>query len=91
MQLTRALTPSMAVSAVALFVALGGGSVAAAYNGWSPYSHHHHAPRVASSGGVRFLRAGQTVTLGRAGHFTFTATCSKVDGQPRCRRIPRRT
>jgi hypothetical protein len=82
MQLTRALTPSMAVAGAALFVALGGGSVAAAYDGWAPYGHHHHpAPKVASSGGVRFLRAGQTVTLGRVGHFTFTATCSKVDGQ----------
>jgi hypothetical protein len=40
-----------------------------------------YSSRVASSGGVKFLSAGQTVRLGRIGHFTFTATCSKVDGQ----------
>ena len=112
MHLKRALTPSMAVAGVALFVALGGGSVAAAYSGWTQHGHpdarkdiqliDHLAPtltvgnanrlggrpasayadarRVASSGGVKFLRAGQTITLGKVGHFTFTATCSTVDG-----------
>src|SRR5207248_448313 len=34
------------------------------------------------SHGEKFLRAGQTVVLGRNGHFTFTSTCSKdKDGQ----------
>jgi hypothetical protein len=113
MHLKRALTPSMAVAGVALFVALGGGSVAAASSGWIQHGHpdarkdvqliDHLAPtltvgnanrlggrpasayadarRVASSGGVKFLRAGQTITLGKVGHFTFSATCSTVDGQ----------
>jgi hypothetical protein len=39
------------------------------------------ASQLGSSKGERFLSAGQTVTLGKIGHFTFTATCSKVDGQ----------
>lgn len=33
------------------------------------------------SGGVHFLSAGQTVTLGTVGHFTFSSTCSTVGGQ----------
>jgi hypothetical protein len=37
-----------------------------------------HAP---SSGGEKFLMAGQTVKLGKVGHFTFSASCTKVDGQ----------
>jgi hypothetical protein len=76
------LSPSMAVAGTALFVALGGGSVAAAHSSW-PAHHHRHfrqARQTVSSGGVRFLEAGQTVRLGKVGHFTFSATCSQVDG-----------
>lgn len=114
MNLKRALSPSMAVAGASLFVALGGGSYAAAQTGVIS-SHHpdaaqdvqliHHvaqhltvrnahrlggmpasaylrAKRVGTSGGVRFLEAdGQPVRLGKVGHFTFSATCSKVDGQ----------
>jgi hypothetical protein len=29
-----------------------------------------------SSGGEHFIAPGQTVTLGKAGHFTFTASCT---------------
>jgi hypothetical protein len=32
---------------------------------------------LATSHGVHFLNAGQTVVLGRTGHFTFSSTCSK--------------
>jgi hypothetical protein len=45
--------------------------------GWA----YADAKSVASSGGVKFLEAGQTVRLGKVGHFTFSASCSKVDGQ----------
>jgi hypothetical protein len=103
----------MVVAGASLFVALGGGSYAAAQTGVIS-SHHadaqqdvqlihhvaqhltvrnaHHlggmpasaylrAKRIGSSGGVKFLEAGQTERLGKVGHFTFSATCSKVDGQ----------
>jgi hypothetical protein len=111
--LKRALSPSMAVAGTALFVALGGGSYAAAQTQWTQHNHpdqakdiqliHHLAPhltvgnamkldgrsagafvsakRVPSSHGFKFLDAGQTVRLGKTGHFTFSATCSKVGGQ----------
>jgi hypothetical protein len=111
--LKRFLSPSMAVAGVSLFVALGGGSYAAAQGQWMQHNHpdarkdiqliHHLAPhltvgnakrlggrpasafvsadRVASSGGVKFLSAGQTMKLGKVGHFTFSATCSTVGGQ----------
>lgn len=38
--------------------------------------NRHMTADVASSGGVRFLEPGQTVKLGRVGHFKFTASCS---------------
>ena len=38
------------------------------------------AKHFVSSGGERFLNVGQTVTLGEAGHFTFTASCTNVPG-----------
>jgi hypothetical protein len=112
MELKRLYSPSTAVAAAAVFVALGGVAVAQPYGGWTPHNHpdaskdiqliNHVAPylsvgnamklngrpasayadarHIASSGGERFLSAGQTVKLGKVGHFTFTATCSKVDG-----------
>jgi hypothetical protein len=46
-----------------------------------PAGWYAPASRIASSGGVKFLNAGQTVRLGKVGHFTFSASCSKVDGQ----------
>ena len=48
--------------------------------GGRPAWAYADAKSVASSGGVKFLSAGQTVRLGKVGHFTFSATCSKVDG-----------
>jgi hypothetical protein len=35
------------------------------------------AKQEATSHGVKFLAAGQTVVLGKVGHFTFSSTCSK--------------
>ena len=85
-------TPALIVAIVALVMALGGTSAAAVYMttadnarhlGGKPPSYYVPAqalPRLvrhfASSQGDRFVRAGQTVVLGRTGHFTFTATCS---------------
>jgi hypothetical protein len=40
-------------------------------------SHFVRAKHFTSSGGVKFLSAGQTVMLGKSGHFTFSSTCSK--------------
>jgi hypothetical protein len=79
-------TPSMAVAAVALFVALGGTGYAAVvvatannakHLGGMPPSAYMRYRNFAYSHGERFLSAGQTVTLGQNGHFKFTSTCSK--------------
>jgi hypothetical protein len=75
----------LGASAVAL--CLIGAALASAHD--SGYGSQHRstngygaARQVASSGGERFLRAGQTVRLGKVGHFTFSASCMKdADGQ----------
>jgi hypothetical protein len=46
-------------------------------NGYGHRSPNGSARQAVSSGGERFLRAGQTVRLGRVGHFTFSASCMK--------------
>jgi hypothetical protein len=79
-------TPSLVVSACALFVALGGTGYAAGFvlnasnarhlGGQSP-GYFAAAHQFGSSGGERFFSAGQTVMLGHEGHFTFTASCEK--------------
>jgi hypothetical protein len=78
----RSLTlTARVITTTAATVALGAAAVAVA----SPSSgvphdamrHPHKTAEVASSGGVRFFEPGQTVELGRTGHFKFTATCSK--------------
>jgi hypothetical protein len=83
-------SPAMAVGLVALFVALGGTSVAAVvvanannakHLGGQPPSFYLQSRHFAYSHGERFFSAGHTVTLGRNGHFTFTSTCSTVGGQ----------
>jgi hypothetical protein len=83
-------SPAMAVGLVALFVALGGTSVAAVvvanannakHLGGQPPSFYLQSRHFAYSHGERFFSAGHTVTLGKNGHFTFTSTCSKVGGQ----------
>jgi hypothetical protein len=77
---------SFIVSMLALFIALGGTGYAAVtvttaanakhLGGQSP-SYYLQARHFAYSHGVHFLSAGQTVTLGKNGHFTFSASCSK--------------
>ena len=86
-------TPSMTVSACALFVALGGTGYAAStvvtaqdaeHLGGRAPSYYAPAATIVSSHGERFFSAGQSVTLGKDGHLTFFATCTKeADGQPR--------
>jgi hypothetical protein len=79
------LTPALVISCVALFVALGGTGYAAQrymtatnsmHLGWHGPSYYLAAGHFTTSGGVQFLRAGQTVILGHAGPFTFSSTCS---------------
>jgi hypothetical protein len=81
---------STAIAATALFVALGGTGYAAGivstandakHLGGQPPSAYLQARHFANSHGEHFMQAGQTVMLGRRGHFTFTSTCSKVNGQ----------
>jgi hypothetical protein len=43
-----------------------------------------------NSGGEQFFRPGQSVTLGKTGHFTFTASCTNAtngsqEGERQCR------
>lgn len=83
------ITPSLALSAVALFIALGGSGYAAAYmanannarhfGGWGP-SHYLASKHFVTSGGEKFLTIGQSKILGHAGHFTFSATCTNPSG-----------
>ena len=87
---SRFLRPSapMVVSAVALFVALGGTAAAvvstvdnARHLGGQPPSYYLQSRHFAYSHGERFLRVNQSVTLGKNGHFTFIAKCLVVGGQ----------
>ena len=82
----RRISPAMLVSTVALFIALGGTGVAAVvvanannakHLGGQPPSFFLQYRHLAYSHGEKFLNAGQTVVLGRQGHFTFSSTCSK--------------
>ncbi len=77
---------SMAIAATALFVTLGGTGYAASHTptpsharhlGGQPASQYLQSRHFAYSHGERFFSAGRTVKLGRNGHFTFTAACSK--------------
>jgi hypothetical protein len=84
-------TPSLILSIVALTVALGGTSYAAVYEVANANNARHldglpstsfqPAGAIASSHGEKFFSTGQEVTLGRAGHFTFFATCTKEGGE----------
>jgi len=78
-------SPAVAISCVALFVALGGTGVAAVVVSTANNAKHLGGQKpsfflqyrhFAYSHGERFLKLGQTVVLGRAGHFTFSSTCS---------------
>ena len=78
--------PAVAISVIALFAALGGTGYAAvtvanSFNskhlGGQPPSYYLPSHDFVSSHGARFLSAGQTTTLGEAGHFTFSAECTR--------------
>jgi len=85
----RLPSPSLILSVVALFVALGGGAAYAAVQfvnnaghlGGQPPSYYLAGKHFVSSGGEKFLHVGQTKVLGHAGHFTFSSTCSNPSGQ----------
>ena len=85
----RLPSPSLILSVVALFVALGGGAAYAAVQfvnnaghlGGQPPSYYLASKHFVSSGGEKFLHVGQTKILGHAGHFTFSSTCSNPSGQ----------
>jgi hypothetical protein len=68
------LSPSLIVSCVALFAALGGSSYAASTMMSS--NGHSRGGHAITSGGARFIGLGRSVILGTAGHFTFYAKCS---------------
>jgi hypothetical protein len=90
----RLPSPSLILSIVALFVALGGGAAMAAnafvnasqLGGKAP-SYYLPAKHFVSSGGEKFLSVGQTKILGHAGHFTFSSTCSDPSGQPGAQQV----
>lgn len=84
----RIPSPAVVISAVALFVALGGGAAVAA-SSWSGSEQQVKnligqyavgSKHFVTSGGERFIGLGKTVTLGHAGHFTFVAKCSSDPG-----------
>lgn len=96
-------SPSLVISSVALFAALGGTGYAAQHAdknadkqlinqvaggltvgnakhlGGQPASAYLGSKYFSSSHGAQFMSANsnQTVTLGKTGHFTFSATCKK--------------
>ena len=84
----RVPSPALVLSTLALFVALGGGAAVAAGN-WSGSQQQVKnlisqyavgSKHFVSSGGERYFGLGKTIVLGRAGHFTFLATCSNDGG-----------
>jgi hypothetical protein len=78
--LTSRTARSIAAGAAAVTLTVGAGAALA--NDSKPMVQFTQFPAQAtvSSAGVKFLNPGQTKLLGRAGHFTFSATCSRVDG-----------
>jgi hypothetical protein len=80
MHTTHTLTAGASIAAVCLT----GAAFASAHDSGSGYgspsrSGSTAARQVAGSGGVRFLRTGQTVRLGKVGHFTLSAGCMMDD------------
>ena len=85
-------SPAAVVSGVALFAALGGTGYAASQTvdnarhlGHQPASYYAPAKGIISSHGARFFTPNadgskKTIMLGRNGHFVFTASCAKVNG-----------
>jgi hypothetical protein len=90
-------TPSLVISIVALFIALGGTGYAAVvvatannakHLGGQPPSAYLQSRHFAYSHGEQFLRVGQQdVFLGRNGHFTFTASCTNPSGKPGAQQV----
>jgi hypothetical protein len=72
-------SPAIMISCVALFAALGGTSYAMS-GGMMGHGGQSRGPQTISSHGVQFLRRGQSMTLGQAGHFRFFASCSNGSG-----------
>jgi len=91
----RLPSPSFVLALVALFVAIGGGAAFAATQiagnsqrlGGQPPSYYLAARHFVSSGGEHFLHVGQTKILGRAGHDTFSSTCSDPSGMPGAQQV----
>jgi hypothetical protein len=91
----RVPSPSVAMSATALFLALGGGAAFAAsqtvnnskHLGGHDSSWYLPAKHFVSSHGEHFLHVGQTMTLGRAGHFVFSASCTNPSGAPGAQQV----
>jgi hypothetical protein len=50
--------------------------------GGQPASAYEPANKIVTSGGERFLSAGQTVTVAKIGHFTFTESCTGPASNP---------
>jgi hypothetical protein len=76
----------MVVGLMALFVALGGTGYAATvvatsnnakHLGGKPPDYYLQSRHFAYSHGEHFLNAGDTLVLGKNGHFTLSSTCSK--------------
>ena len=55
--------------------------------GGLPPQAYQAAGHFVSSRGERFLSVGQTVTLGKAGHFRFTASCTNPSGTPGAQQV----
>jgi hypothetical protein len=105
-------TRAIAIGTSAVAVCLAGTAFASAHGSGSGsgygYGSGHRSPngsarQVVSSGGERFLRAGQTVRLGKVGRVTFSASCisgfrptsalrpmQRPGGLRECRRADRR-
>lgn len=62
-----------------------------AYNaqhlGGKPPSYYLAARHFVSSGGDQFLRVGQTKVLGKAGHNTFSSSCTNPSGTPGAQQV----
>src|SRR5205085_10969354 len=90
------LSPSMVIAVVALFAALGGTGYAATvvatannakHLGGKPPEFYLQSRHFAYSHGEHFLSIGQTVTLGKNGHFKFTASCTNPSGTPGAQQV----
>ena len=85
---SRIPSPALALSAVALIVAVGGGAaIAAGWSGSKQQVKQLIGQSVTTSGGDHFFRIGHTQMLGTIGHFTFTASCSNPSHKPGAQQV----